>query len=59
MSIVSFEDMINLVDQNQPQYYDQLASSDMSDEQFKKAIVDAYEKLGVYSHQSDLVKLTT
>jgi hypothetical protein len=42
---VSFRDMIDVVDQHYPSYYAELSGSDISDKQFERAIVNAYNKI--------------
>ena len=42
---VSFREMVDVVDQHHPSYYAELSGSDISDEQFKRAIINAYRKI--------------
>lgn len=42
---VSFREMIDVVDQHYPSYYAELSGSDISDEQFERAIINAYRKI--------------
>lgn len=54
---VSFREMIDVVDQHYPKYYAELSSSDISEKQFERAIVNAYKaiikKQGVAEDQLD------
>ena len=42
---VSFREMIDVVDQHYPKYYAELSSSDISEKQFERAIVNAYKAI--------------
>jgi len=43
--MVSFVEMVNVVDEHYPKYYAELSGSDISDEQFKQEIINTYNKI--------------
>lgn len=58
---VSFREMIDVVDQHYPKYYAELSSSDISEKQFERAIVNAYKaiikKQGVAEGEEHLARI--